>query len=788
MVAHSGLSYASPLRSGGLSLMAHCGPAGGNWPETAAAARPVYGSPWRSSVLVPRKDPAAAEIPLDAPDDVFEHGSHFAGPEMPESSEGELVLLLVPGAVQEYGVDVWIQPQVGGDALQDGHGACLRAGMPLLTRTPCVEPLHRLLEDPRERAEQSAVSSESRAPAKRPCATPERLVPVRLAGDPWPPLVAGVLRGAVPVGSEASLSLTGVASSARRFLGACVFSAGCERISRFSHRATREAAAAPAHGRCGRPGIGPRPGGASAPSGPGARSATLKGGPRPSYSPGGDTGAMGVGLLAGAAREGCQRHDAAGRTGRRGGEWLVLAGGCLLAAFAARPARAAEGLVLGPCPAPAKADRRCGHLSVPEDWSRPGGRRIELSVRLVPATQGAQPGVPPAYELAGGPGLAATSGDEPWPHRELVLVDQRGTGGSHPLHCETEGQGPLDEKYPIEMVRACRERLARDADLGQYTTANTVRDLEAVRAALRHERIDLLGISYGASLALSYVAAHPERVRRAVLIGVPEIGMRPPLAHGTNAQRALDRVFQACQGDAACATAFPKLREDWTQVLARLAREPLRLTHPSPRTGRPLELTIRRDVFGEAFRGVLGSRPWDVPFVIHRMAQGDYGPFLDRLPLDRPSVSAHGLYLSVDCPYTARITDSEAEAAARGTFLGRYRLDQQRRACAEWPHAAPAPDPAPRTDAPVLLISGTGDYITPPEWAAEIAGRLPGARRLVIEGLPHYPDGLSNMDCLWDVVDRFFLASDPDDLDTSCLATVKPPPFRTAADPPAGSD
>ena len=134
MDVHSGLSYASALRSGGLSLIAHCDPAGGTWPETAAAAGPSR-TCVEIVVLVPRKHPAAAQVPLDSPDGVLEHGAHFARAEMPEADEDELVLLLVPGAVQEHGVDVRIQPQVGGDALQDADGACLRAELALLTRT-----------------------------------------------------------------------------------------------------------------------------------------------------------------------------------------------------------------------------------------------------------------------------------------------------------------------------------------------------------------------------------------------------------------------------------------------------------------------------------------------------------------------------------------------------------------------------------------------------------------------------------------------------------------------------
>jgi len=104
-------------------------------------------------VFVPRKHPATAEMPLDSPYGACEHGSDFAGSEMPESNEDELVLLLVPGAVQEHGVDVRIEPQVGRGALQNGDGTCFRAELALLPRSPGIEPLHRLFENPRQRAE-----------------------------------------------------------------------------------------------------------------------------------------------------------------------------------------------------------------------------------------------------------------------------------------------------------------------------------------------------------------------------------------------------------------------------------------------------------------------------------------------------------------------------------------------------------------------------------------------------------------------------------------------------------
>ena len=123
MEAHSGLSPAlgwpepdGPLRSGRRHLA-----------RDSRGSKARLGIAVEVVVFVPRKHPAAAEMLLDTPDGVFEHGADFAGSETPEANEDELVLLLVPGAVQEDSVEVRTPPQVGRGALQDRHRACLRS-------------------------------------------------------------------------------------------------------------------------------------------------------------------------------------------------------------------------------------------------------------------------------------------------------------------------------------------------------------------------------------------------------------------------------------------------------------------------------------------------------------------------------------------------------------------------------------------------------------------------------------------------------------------------------------
>jgi len=232
--------------------------------------------------------------------------------------------------------------------------------------------------------------------------------------------------------------------------------------------------------------------------------------------------------------------------GASSGRTALLASLLPLGALAAVPSSVGAGsLELGTCAETSGGERlRCGALEVPEDWDRSDGRKLRLHVVVVPALE-AKPGTPPFVWLAGGPGIAASDGASGYleelslfrEQRDVVLVDQRGPGRSNPLRCpELEGLGPLDRMYPLEAVRSCRDRLQRRADLRQYTTANSVRDLEAVRQALGYASVNLVGLSYGSLLALRYLRLHPESVRAAVLLGAAPPGKKYPLHHGPTPQ------------------------------------------------------------------------------------------------------------------------------------------------------------------------------------------------------------------------------------------------------------
>ncbi|MEN3335474.1 MAG: hypothetical protein V7641_4839 [Blastocatellia bacterium] len=437
----------------------------------------------------------------------------------------------------------------------------------------------------------------------------------------------------------------------------------------------------------------------------------------------------------------------------------------------------------------------CGKLSVFENRQSQTGRKIDLNVVVMPALDSGQHDAP-LFDLQGGPGIAATP-QAKWyttdlkeyrRHREVVLVDQRGTGASNPLYCgDDESSGYLREMYPVKYVQDCRRKLEQVADLTQYTTPIAMDDLDDVRRWLGYDKINLIGLSYGTRAALVYMRQHPEPVRSAVLIGVAPTNAKLPLYHSRNAQRAMNLLLDECANDVACNKAYPHVRQEWVAVLDQLGRQPARLKYTFPKTRKEVEVEIHRDRFAEVLRSQLYTPPGArrLPFIIHHAAQGNFIPFL-RLAISDGSSSdalpaiADGMYLSVTCAEDVPLIDpQEAERINKGTFFGNYRVVQQRRACQYWPQARlpKGYDEPIVSNAPVLIFSGRMDPVTPAEWATEVAAHLPNSLHIVIRHHAHVPDGLTHIECLDKVTLEFLRRDSVKGLDTACLDQMLPPPF-----------
>lgn len=431
-------------------------------------------------------------------------------------------------------------------------------------------------------------------------------------------------------------------------------------------------------------------------------------------------------------------------------------------------------------------------LLIPEDRTKPDGRAISLHIVVVPAlTDGIEDA--PLFDIAGGPGFAATS-RAAWyaadstgyrATRDVVLIDQRGTGKSNPLRCpELESVSKLDDTYDPAAVRRCRDELEKGADLTQYGTLAAVHDVEAVRRALGYEKIVLLGLSYGTIVAQTYVREYPQNVQCAVLIGTVPIDEKLPLHHARAAEDVLQKLLDDCDRDPHCGEAFPSLRTEWKNLLARFDAGPVRVVYSDSADTRMV--TLERGPFCEAMRGLLTSTTTQrrVPFIIHSAANENFYPFFDPVIPDSAATSpyAEGMYLSVTCPEgTQRTQNDEIDSETAGTFLGRYGVDQQIGACAEWPTVALSDEALQPVTAsvPTLLLAGGMDYVTPVAWAQEVSSRLSDSRVVVIDYLGHFPEGVAHMECLDALILTFLKAGTTVGLDVSCVETMTPPPFVT---------
>jgi len=245
-------------------------------------------------------------------------------------------------------------------------------------------------------------------------------------------------------------------------------------------------------------------------------------------------------------------------------------------------------------------------------------------------------------------------------------------------------------------------------------------------------------------------------------------------------------LLAVCAADTACHQAFPEIEREWDELLARLGREPARVEYSPPDKSGPVTVEIRRDIFAEEIRTLMYSRAAAarVPLIVHRAAHGDFRPFLKETMQERFGPLADGMYLSVTCAEDVPFIDqAEAAQANAGNPFGNYRVEQQTRACGLWPRGT-IPDgyhEPVSADVPVLIVSGKLDPVSPPERGEEVARHLPNSRHIVIAHGAHLLDGLTNVECVDDLMLEFLAKGDARDLNITCLERIQPPPFVTDA-------
>ena len=480
----------------------------------------------------------------------------------------------------------------------------------------------------------------------------------------------------------------------------------------------------------------------------------------------------------------------------------------LFALVAMLVAGVAQAQSLSDCRVPGMRNSvQCGVVTRALDPARPDGPKIAVHYVVIPAM--ARRKLPdPVFLLAGGPGQSAIDvGPQAFGlfsrlnnRRDIVLVDQRGTGQSAPLECHDPKRDSLAEQAGLEpqlqQLMACKAALLKlpyiraESDLGFFTTTLAMQDLDAVRAQLGAERIDLVGISYGTRAALEYMRLFPARVRRSVLDSVAPPDMALPASFSTDSQAALDAMLNACAQQPACQAAYPRLREDWAALLASLPRP---VSAAQALTGHNERFTLTREMVLGAVRGALyaPATAAALPAAITEAAAGRVDALVGvgALLSSRKGIQlAMGMHFSVVCAEDVPRLPQASDAPG-ADFRNDYATLYQR-VCAQWPRGAVPKDfyTVPASRAPVLLFSGGIDPATPPRHGARVAAALgPTAQHVVVPQAGHSVLGVG---CARDLLYRFIDTADDGAataLDASCVKAIPRPGVFVPMDMASGA-
>ena len=454
---------------------------------------------------------------------------------------------------------------------------------------------------------------------------------------------------------------------------------------------------------------------------------------------------------------------------------------------------------LKPCSnAEGPTDAYCGKFDVWENRSARSGRKIALKIMVFPGLR-RNTAADPLFFLAGGPGQGAAKLAKQVRElfrnvridRDLVLVDQRGTGDSGPLVCKHDDSEKLDQtpQAGIEDLRACLAVEQTKADLRLYTTTIAMDDLDDVRRFLGYTRINLYGGSYGTRAAIVYTRKYGPNVRSVVLDGVAPTDMRLPLYMARDGQRALDLMLRDCQQDSGCRQRFPALGDRLTRLLDRLDKHPQHVHIVHPRTGAEFDIDVKRLMISGALFSALYVPQMSalLPLLIERAEKNDFQGFL-ALGSSGDGVAenmAEGMHFSVVCSEDApRILPGSIQREAAHTFLGAEMAEWRIKPCDFWPRGVVDQTyyESPQIDVPALILSGELDPVTPPSWGQQAASHWTNSRHVVVPGTGH---GTIASGCVVNLLRQFVNQGSTANLNVDCVQRVRREPFFLG---PSGPD
>lgn len=439
---------------------------------------------------------------------------------------------------------------------------------------------------------------------------------------------------------------------------------------------------------------------------------------------------------------------------------------------------------LTPCYAKGLDDRLlCGSIKQPLS-ANPADGEIDIHFAVIPAIKPSKPDEA-VLGFAGGPGQSAMDlafiFDKNLRYaresRDILLVDQRGTGKSMQLQCEGSDLvsqfefNDLTEDlvaYSKEDTQKCKTKL--NVDLSHFSTVAAAKDFEAVREALGYKGLHLYGVSYGTRIAQEYTRQFPGSVLTSTLDGV--VPMQQSLtAIGKAIDDSMNALLDRCEADANCAANYPHLKANFYKLLDQLDDQAIETTVRHPRTHKKIKLVLTKMKVFSTIRMALYSHTTRalVPLAINEALNGDYSPIVGLLSsTDMMDSMAMGMHSAIVCSEDWPSLTDESRAEHSKAYMGRMMIEGFDIACPIW-DAKPVDksfyEPV-KTDIPTLLLSGGLDPATPASWAEMAMVEMSNAKHLVAPTATH---GVVSQTCAANIVGKFIDSKGTAELEATCL-------------------
>jgi len=422
---------------------------------------------------------------------------------------------------------------------------------------------------------------------------------------------------------------------------------------------------------------------------------------------------------------------------------------------------------------------QCGKISVLENPKLTDGKRIDIHFAILPAIKNTHPGEA-LLAIAGGPGQSAIENAAGFnrmlskvrQQRDILLIDQRGTGQSNILSCDDDTTELLsmndDDIDVIAMTEKCLADI--DADITQYGSNSALKDFEAVRKFLGYQKLHLYGISYGTRMAQLYMRHYPEALLTVTLDGVVPM-QQSVVAIGSSIERGLNVLWRDCKSTPACQQQFPELADEFNKVDMLLAKAPISQQVRDPLTDELSDFLLTRGKFSGAIRMAMympNIRAL-IPHAINQAAQGNYQPILGIYTLTADSTGiAIGMHASVVCGEDIHRITSQMRKDAKDSYISGNMLEGLEKTCQAWPMPSESENFSEpiHSDIPTLLLSGELDPATPPNWGALAQEKLTHSKHFIA---PYATHGVAGQSCGNDLVAQLVEQGSVKDINGECL-------------------